>query len=202
MSRITAALQHFAQSYGFPGLFLIAFLDSSFLSLPQVNDLLIIWMVIEFPSRWMLYAGAATAGSVAGCLVMYGLARKGGEALLRKGMSERRVEWGMAQFQRWGLMAVLVPAILPPPAPFKIFILLAGVTKVPLGQFIAAVTIGRGFRYFGQALLARWYGQQALTFLEVHARPVSLALAGALVAGVVVYLLVRRRRSASVSAAI
>jgi membrane protein YqaA with SNARE-associated domain len=195
MSRITAALQQFAQTLGFPGLFLIAFLDSSFLSLPQVNDLLLIWMVIDHPSRWMLYAAAATLGSVTGCLVMYALARKGGEALLRRWMSEGRVQRGMAQFQRWGLLAVLVPSILPPPAPFKIFILLAGVTKVPVLQFVVAVSLGRGFRYFGEALLARLYGQQALAFLDQHARSVSLAVAGVVVLGAVVYLVVRRRRA-------
>jgi len=200
MSRIATAVQQFAQSLGAPGLFLVSFLDSSFLSLPQVNDLLIIWMVAERPGRWLLYASAATAGSVAGCLVMYFLARKGGEALLRKGMSAERVERGMKQFQRWGLLAVMVPAILPPPAPFKIFILLAGVAKVPVGQFIAAVAVGRGFRYFAEALLARWYGRQALTFLEAHARPVSIGVAALIVAGAVVYFLVRRRRSAAATA--
>ncbi len=197
MSRIVAALQQFAQSLGAPGLLLVAFIDSSFLSLPQVNDLLIVMMVADRPGAWLLYATAATVGSVLGCLVMYGLARKGGEALLHKWMSAGRVTRGMEQFQRWGLLAVLVPAILPPPAPFKIFVLLAGVAKVPLPKFIAAVALGRGFRYYGEALLARWYGAQAMTFLEANATPVSLALAGLIVVGALVYIVVGRRRRAA-----
>lgn len=202
MSRIVSAIQQFAQSLGAPGLVLVAFLDSSFISLPQVNDLLIVMMVADRPDRWLLYATAATIGSVLGCLVMYGLARKGGEAVLRKWMSKGKVQAGMRQFQRWGLLAVLVPAILPPPAPFKIFVLLAGVAKVPLLQFTAAVALGRGVRYYGEALLARWYGKQAMTFLETNARPVSIGLAALVVLGALAYILWRRRRPSSATSAL
>lgn len=202
MSRIVSAIQQFAQSLGAPGLVLVAFLDSSFISLPQVNDLLIVMMVADRPDRWLLYASAATLGSVLGCLVMYGLARKGGEAVLSRWMSTGRVKAGMQQFQRWGLLAVLVPAILPPPAPFKIFVLLAGVAKVPLLQFTAAVALGRGVRYFGEALLARWYGQQAITFLEANARPVSIALAALVLIGALAYVLWRRRRPSTEGSAL
>ncbi len=197
MSRFVNAVHQFAQSLGAPGLVLVAFLDSSFISLPQVNDLLIVWMVTQRPDAWLLFATASTVGSVLGCLVMYGLARRGGEALLRRWMRADKVEKRMASFRRWGLLAVLVPAVLPPPAPFKVFVLLAGVAKVPLLSFVAAVAVGRGFRYYGEALLARWYGEQALTFLAEHARPVSLTLAGVIVVGAVVWAWVRRRSAAA-----
>lgn len=200
MTRIVASIHQFAQSLGAPGLVLVAFLDSSFLSLPQVNDLLIVLMVAERPQAWFLYATASTVGSILGCLVMYGLARKGGEAVMRRYLSAGRVERGMASFQRWGLLAVLVPALLPPPAPFKVFILLAGVAKVPVLSFVAAVALGRGVRYYGEALLARWYGRQAMTFLEQHARPVSLALVAVLVVGAVAWVVVRRRRTRAAAA--
>jgi membrane protein YqaA with SNARE-associated domain len=197
MSRFVNAVHQFAQSLGAPGLVLVAFLDSSFVSLPQVNDLLIVWMVTQRPDAWLLYATASTVGSVLGCLVMYFLARRGGEALLRRWMRADRVEKRMASFRRWGLLAVLVPAVLPPPAPFKVFVLLAGVAKVPLLSFTAAIAVGRGFRYYGEALLARWYGEQALTFLAEHARPISLGLAAAIVVGAIAWAYVRRRRSAA-----
>ncbi len=200
MSKVVATVQSFALALGAPGLFLVAFLDSSFLSLPQVNDLLLIWMVSREPSLWMLYAAMATLGSVAGCVVMYLLARKGGERILRKMVSHARIEKGRATFQRWGLLAVLVPSILPPPAPFKVFVLLAGVVQIPLWQFVAAVGLGRGFRYFGEALLARWYGQQAIEFLDENLRPISLAIAAALVVGAVAYALLRQRRTQQASA--
>ena len=195
MSKVVAAVQSFALTLGAPGLFLVAFLDSSFLSLPQVNDLLLIWMVTKKPSFWLLYAAMATLGSIVGCVVMYLLARKGGERLLRKMVSPERMERGRETFQRWGLLAVLVPSMLPPPAPFKVFVLLAGVVQIPLWQFVAAIGLGRGFRYFGEALLARWYGQQAMEFLDHNLRPVSLGIAAALVVGAIAYALLRQRRT-------
>ena len=195
MSKVVASLQSFALTLGAPGLFLVAFLDSSFLSLPQVNDLLLIWMVSKHPSRWLLYAAMATLGSLAGCIVMYLLARKGGERLLRKMVSQRRMEKARATMQRWGLLAVLVPSLLPPPAPFKLFVVLAGAVHIPLWEFVAAIAIGRGTRYFGEALLARWYGQQAMSFIDAHMRPISLALAAVLVVGALLYVLLRQRRT-------
>ena len=195
MSKVVAAIQSFALTLGAPGLFLVAFLDSSFLSLPQVNDLLLIWMVTREPSLWLVYAAMATLGSIAGCLVMYYLARKGGERVLRKMVSHSRMEKGRETFQRWGLLAVLVPSMLPPPAPFKVFVLLAGVVQIPVWQFVAAIGAGRGFRYFGEALLARWYGQQAMEFLDHNLRPISLGIAAALVVGAVAYALLRQRRT-------
>lgn len=194
MSKVVAAVQSFALTLGAPGLFLVALLDSSLLSLPQVPDLLLIWMVTQHPSRWLLYAVMATLGSMAGCTGMYLLARKGGERVLRKMVSAERMARGRATFQKWGLLAVLVPSILPPPAPFKVFVLLAGVVQIPLWQFMTAIGLGRGFRYVGEALLARWYGQQALTFLDENLRPISLGLAAAIVVGALLWALFRQRR--------
>lgn len=195
MSKVVATVQSFALSLGAPGLFLVTLLDSSVLSLPQVPDLLLVWMVTRQPSLWLVYAAMATAGSVAGCTMMYLLARKGGERVLRKMVSAHRMERARKTFQKWGLLAVLVPSILPPPAPFKVFVLLAGVVQVPLWQFIAAVVLGRGFRYTALALLARWYGQQAMTFLDENLRPIFLGLAVILVLGGLGYALVRHRRT-------
>lgn len=195
MSKVIATVQAFALSLGAPGLFLVTLLDSSVLSLPQVPDLLLIWMVSRQPSMWLVYALMATAGSVVGCTAMYLLARKGGERVLRKMVSAERMERGRQTFQRWGLLAVLVPSILPPPAPFKVFVLLAGVVQIPIWQFAAAIALGRGFRYTGEALLARWYGQQAITFLDQNLRPVSLGLAAILVVGAIAYAVFRQRRA-------
>lgn len=195
MSKVIATVQSFALSLGAPGLFLVTLLDSSVLSLPQVPDLLLIWMVTREPSMWLVYALMATVGSVAGCTTMYLLARKGGERVLRKMVSAQRMERARQTFQRWGLLAVLVPSILPPPAPFKVFVLLAGVVQIPLWQFVAAIALGRGFRYTGEALLARWYGQQAITFLDQNLRPISLGLAAVLVVGAIAYAVFRQRRT-------
>ena len=188
MSRFVAWIQAFALSLGAPGLLVVAFLDSSFLSLPEINDLLLVWMVTQHKARMPIYAAASTLGSIAGCLVLYYLGRKGGDALVRRRFNAERVDRALGAVQRNGVMAVLIPSLLPPPAPFKIFVLLAGVAQVNVSRFVAAVGIGRGIRYFGEGLLAVRYGDQAISYLENNLRTVSLVLVGVLVAGLIAYL--------------
>jgi membrane protein YqaA with SNARE-associated domain len=188
LSKIAAWVRAVALTLGAPGLFLVAFLDSSFLSLPEVADLLVIWMVTRSPQRLILYVAAATLGSLAGCLVMYFLGRKGGDALIRKRFASGSIERTMAAFQRYGVLVVLIPAILPPPAPFKIFVLLAGVAGISPGKFSAAIVIGRGARYLVLGILAVKYGETAMAYVEENGLQVAIAVVGLLVAGLVAYL--------------
>ena len=95
-----------------------------------------------------------------------------------------------------GILAVAIPAILPPPAPFKVFVLLAGVAKVPISQFVTAVALGRGFRYFAEGWLAVRYGEQAETLLVENGAVVSLVLAGTVAAATIAYFLLRNRNRA------
>jgi len=179
VKRLLLWIQGVAVAMGGPGLFLIGYLDSSFLSFPEVNDLLIIGMVMKHPHLLPYYAVMATLGSVLGCLTIYYIARKGGEAFLRKRFKEHHVDRGLKLFQQYGLLVLVVPALLPPPAPFKIFVLMAGVAAVPVWQFVAAIGIARGIRYFGEGLLAVWYGDRAFAFLHDHTAAIGLSLAGA-----------------------
>src|SRR5450631_3010721 len=144
MSRFVAWVRVAALTLGAPGLFLVAFLDSSFLPLPGITDVLLVVMVTRHSAGLVWYVLAATLGSIGGCLVLHYLGRKGGEALVRKRFAGPRVERAMAALQRHGVMAVLVPSILPPPAPFKIFVLLAGVVGIRPVPFATAIAIGRG----------------------------------------------------------
>jgi membrane protein YqaA with SNARE-associated domain len=177
VSRLLKWIEGLALALGGPGLFLLAFLDSSFLSFPEVTDILIIVLVTKHPERYLWYTALPTLGSVLGCYVLYALARRGGEAFLRKRLKDQHVERAFALFRRYGLLAVAVPSILPPPVPFKMFVLAAGAARVKPLDFIMAVTIGRGIRFFGEGLLALWYGQWALELLHEHGRTVSLWLA-------------------------
>ncbi len=179
MKSFLAAIQNAAIAMGGPGLFLIAYLDSSFLSFPEVNDIMIIGMVMRHPQRLVYYVLMSTIGSVLGCLSIYYLARKGGEAFMRKRFKEHHVDRAMVLIQRYGLLAIVVPALLPPPAPFKIFVLLAGVAAIPVWQFVTAIFIARIIRYGGEGLLAIWYGDRAFAFLQDHAKEIGLGLAGA-----------------------
>ena len=198
MSRIINWVQAFALSIGGPGLFVIAFLDSSFLSLPEINDLLVIMLVIQNKQLMAYYALMATLGSIAGCLVLYFIGRKGGEAMLRRRFGGPRLERAMDFYQRYGVLAIAIPAILPPPSPFKVFVVMAGVAKLPVLQFVSAIALARGFRYFGEGWLAVRYGDQAITMLEENGRALSLGLAVIVVGSVVAYLIWRsRQRSAA-----
>lgn len=194
MRRLVGRLRVFALTLGAPGLFLIAFLDSSFLSLPEIADLLVVYMVTRNKARMLLYVAAALTGSLAGCMVMYYIGLKGGEALLRKRFAGGTIDRARAAFQRHGVMTVLIPSILPPPAPFKIFVLLAGAAGIRAGEFATAIAIGRGARYLLLGFLAVKYGDQTMEFVGRHAMGVSLGVVGVLAGGFVAYLLVSKVR--------
>ncbi len=196
MARIITWVQTFAIAIGGPGLFIIAFLDSSFLSLPEINDLLVITMVIENPERMPYYALMATLGSITGCLVLYVLGYRGGQAVLKRRFGGPKLDRAMALSKKYGVLAVALPAILPPPAPFKVFVLLAGVARVPWLKFAVAVGLGRGLRYFGEGWLAVRYGDRAIVLLEENSVFVSLVLAAMVfVGGIAFFLWSSRRRS-------
>lgn len=197
MKGVVTWLQKFALAWGGPGLLLIGFLDSSFLSFPEVNDLLIVFMVTQHKNLLLYYALMATTGSVLGCLALYYVARKGGETFLRKRFKASHVEGGLNLYKKYGLLVVIVPALLPPPAPFKIFVLLAGVAGVPIWQFVTAVFTARFIRYFGEGLLAVYYGDQAGAFIKAHAQEVGLGLAALALVGGVAWIAWQRRKARS-----
>jgi membrane protein YqaA with SNARE-associated domain len=192
MEKFADWVRSVAMSLGAGGLFIVGFLDSSFLSLPELNDLLLIWMVVEHKERMVLYATASTLGSVAGCLTLYYLGRKGGAALVKRRFGVERTARAAATFERYGVMAVLIPSLLPPPLPFKVFVVLSGVVGISPSRFLVAVCVGRGLRYFGEAFLAVRYGDQALTLLREHGRSATLLLAAVLLTGLAGYVLWRR----------
>ena len=196
MEQLVAGLQQFAERFGGVGMAVIAFLDSSFVSMPNVNDLLIVWQTIEHPTRWWYYAGMTTVGSVVGSMVIYWIGRRSGEAFLLKRFKPQRIARVRGFFQRYGLWAILAVAIIPPPAPYKIFVLLAGVGGVGPGAFALAVTIGRGVRYGLEGWLARVYGQAAAAFLRDNLTIVSVWAVGGLAVAASVFVVWRRRRSA------
>ena len=181
MKAFISSIYGFALSLGGAGLFGVAFLDSSFISLPQINDILVVLMVTENKAWMPYYAAMATLGSVAGCYVIYYLAERGGAAFLRKRLKPGHTERALALYKKHGLMALMVPALLPPPAPFKLFVLMAGVAEVRPLQFVAAIAVARGARYLALGVLAIYYGDSALELMRTRGRDVALALVGFIV---------------------
>ncbi len=193
MGSILSAIQHWATALGGVGMFVIAMLDSSFLSFPQVNDLLIIVASTKNPERMPFYAGMTVAGSLIGCLALYVVARRGGEGFLRKRLKGKRVDRALGLYQKYGLLAVIVPSLLPPPVPFKLFVLMAGAAAVSPLKFSLAVVIGRSIRYFGEGYLATLYGERAADFMKQYGGEIGIGLA--VLAVTVTVIVIRTRRS-------
>jgi membrane protein YqaA with SNARE-associated domain len=183
-----------ALSLGGPGLFVVALADSSFLSLPQINDVLVVVMVTSHKEWMPYYAAMATLGSVAGCYLIYVLARRGGEAFLHKRLKPGAVERTLSLYKRHGLLALMIPALLPPPAPFKLFVLAAGFAGVKPWQFVAAIAVARGARYLALGFLAVNYGDAALELMRTQGRVVALWMVGAMVLVVLAWWLWQRRQ--------
>jgi membrane protein YqaA with SNARE-associated domain len=177
--KLPAWLQNLVNVMGGGGLFVVAFFDSSVLSFPFVTDALVMQLSFSNPARMPYYASMAAAGSLAGCIWLYLLAKKGGEAYFHRhasGRAEQVKEW----VDSHAFLSVFIPAILPPPLPFKIFVLAEGVFQVPLRTFILAILLGRGLRYFAEGVLAVRYGDAVLQYLLAHARIFALLAVAAL----------------------
>jgi membrane protein YqaA with SNARE-associated domain len=151
---------------GSPGMFLVAFCDSSFLSLPEINDILIVTSAAADPSSVWLNVLMTTLGSVAGCTVLWELGRRGGETFLVKRFGGHRVDQVRAAFQRYDVLALAIPALLPPPMPFKIFVLSAGVFGFRYRRFFTTLMVARGLRYAVWGVVGAIYGDEALLVLQ------------------------------------
>jgi membrane protein YqaA with SNARE-associated domain len=185
-----------ALSFGGPGLFVVAFLDSSFVSLPQINDLLVVFMVVKNKAWMPYYATMATLGSVAGCYVLYLIAERGEDFIGRRTRTPR-ADRVLAAYRKRGVLALMIAAILPPPAPFKLFVLLAGAAGVRPVPFVLAVAVARGARYVALGVLTIWYGDAALELMRTHGPVVGLWLAIIIAAAAVGWWFVKRARARS-----
>jgi len=184
------------------GLFVISFLDSSFLSLPEVNDILVVTAAAADPEHAWLPALMATAGSVAGCCMLWWTARQGAGTRLERYLGPARLRRAKRQFLRWHALALIVPALLPPPMPFKAFVIAAALVKYPLSRFATTLLLARGLRYGVWAVLGAIYGDEGLALLRAfdawvvrHAPALVLATATLLAAGLAAFA-VRRLRGA------
>ena len=173
-------LQGLVMAFGGGGLFVVTFFDSSLLSFPFFPDAVLIELCISKPVLMPYYASMAALGSLFGCLVLYFIAEKAGEAFFHKhagGKAQKIKEW----VDNNGFLSAFIPAILPPPFPFKPFILAEGVFQVPAKTFILAILLGRGLRYGTEGILAVRYGDAALGYLKSHGGTFALAVLAVMV---------------------
>lgn len=155
-------------AWGPPGLFLFAVIDGAGVPTPNGLDALLLLLTINRPSFAWGFAAITLVGSLIGCTFLFYMARKGGEAGLKKYRARPRFvrleEW----FQRYGLLTIFIPALLPIPLPLKFFILCAGVFEVRLPVFWAVLLAARIPRYFALAYLGSQLGTQSGPWLLAH----------------------------------
>lgn len=173
-----------------------AAVDAAFLGMPL--DAIVAGYSYADPKRFLLYAVMAAFGSAVGSIIIYFIGYKGGEVLLVKRIGERRFNAIKASFERHEFLAVMLPSMLPPPTPFKLFVLSAGVAEMSFGHFLAAIFFGRLIRFSVVSLIVIRYGPQILGFIggvfHHHLRFAIAVLASAILVGWWVWRL-RRRRS-------
>jgi len=178
-----------------PAMIIIGALDSSLLSLPEINDYLVVGRCFKDPKAAFYFPLFAAAGSVIGCHLLYTIIRRGGQAVLRKRFKLSQIQRVERAYERFGFLAIGIPAILPPPLPFKIFVATAGALEYPRWKFLLTVMIARSFRYYVEGILAVFYGRRVFVFMQDNGLVILSIVASLVLVGVIVYLIISRRRS-------
>jgi membrane protein YqaA with SNARE-associated domain len=201
LRRISRWLQHYvigAPLYiAAPAMVVIGALDSSLLSLPEINDYLVVGRCIRHHSAVFYFPLFAAAGSVIGCLLLYSIMRRGGQALLRRRFKAEHILRAERAYARFGVLALAIPAVLPPPLPFKIFVATAGTLEFPRWRFLVTVMIARSLRYYTEGILAVLYGERALRFLRDNGLVIISIIAALALVVLLIYLLSGRGREAA-----
>ncbi len=190
-----AWFQHVFLPYGAFGLIGLSFVDSGLMPLPEAIDALVVAMGLTYPNKIPEYVMAAALGSVLGCVFLYFIAARGGHAFLERRLGAKRAQQIRVRFEKYEFITLLVTSMLPPPTPFKAFILTAGVVEVNPWKFAGAIGLGRLFRYTVEAYLALRYGQAALTWTGAHGLQIGMGVMGAMAAVIVAIWLKARRES-------
>lgn len=181
-------LSEYLITFGAFGLFAVALLDSTFVPLPSSVDALMLLLSTTYPSWMLLYAFMATAGSALGCLILYLVSRRAGARALNR-FSESKQRRVRLWIERYDMFAVLAATLLPPPFPFKLFVVTAGVFRFSLWRFMLAIVVGRAFRFLLEGYFAVRYGTQAKEILAKYYPWIGLGL----VLGLIVFVVLRQR---------
>jgi len=169
-------LSHWLLSFGPFGLLAIAFLDSVMIPMPGGVDAMLLLLATARPSWMLIYVAAATIGSTAGCVGLYKISQKAGHRALAK-FSESKQKRVKDLIDRYDVLSVLVASLLPPPFPFKLFVVSAGVFRLNLLRFTIAIAAGRTFRYLLEGYLAARYGEHAKEILGRYYPAIGIGLA-------------------------
>ena len=180
-----------------PAMILIGALDSSLLSLPEINDYLVIARCYTHPETAFIFPLFPAIGSVLGCLLLYTILRRGGRAVLHRRFRMDHVLRVERAYARFGILALAIPALLPPPMPFKIFVATAGALQFPRRRFLLTIMLARSVRYYTEGTLAVFYGERVLRFLKDNGALIVSIAAGLFVIALAIYLLSSKGRAAA-----
>lgn len=169
-------LSPFLLRFGPLGLFAIAFLDSVMVPMPGGVDAVLLLLSASRPAWMLIYAAVATIASTAGCLVLYHLSRRAGQRALAR-FSPAKQKRVKDLIDRYDVLSVLVASVLPPPFPFKLFVVSAGVFRLDAVRFAIAIACGRAFRYLLEGYLAARYGEHAKELLARYYPTIGVGLA-------------------------
>ncbi|MGE0883787.1 MAG: YqaA family protein [Blastocatellales bacterium] len=182
-----------------PLMLLVGALDSSLLSLPEVNDYITVTRVAHNPTEVYYFPLFPAVGSVIGCLLLYRIVRRGEQFVTRR-FHPKHLDQVKEMYRKWGVLALVIPALLPPPMPFKIFVAAAGALNYPAGRFAITILIARLARYYFWGILAYFYRDEVrkmLGWLETHFFTVLGVVIGTVVLILVSRFLIGRFRSSS-----
>jgi membrane protein YqaA with SNARE-associated domain len=192
MAKMNLVLLPFLAKFGIWGIGALAMLDSSTIPVPM--DAFLAFSVWHDKSRFVLYCLAGAAGSTIGGLLPYGLGRAGGELFLLKRVNRERFEAIRTRFEKQEFLAMMIPSMLPPPTPWKIFVFAAGVFEMRVLPFMLAVFCGRMVRWLVLSLLVLKLGPGAVDVVAHHALTV-MGIVGVLAVGGFAWWWFRKKRA-------
>ena len=192
LARYTAWIWGLLKVLGIWGPFVIAFADSALLGMPV--DAIVATYVYQDRKRFLFYVAMASLGSALGSIPLYLIAYAGGEKVLRKRISEERFLKIHRSFEEHEFWALMFPGMLPPPMPFKIFVLAAAVFEMKFRDFLAAIFAGRFVRFLVLSLLVLYFGPQIVGLLGTLFRRHWLWVLAAVLTALLLWWLMRRRK--------
>src|SRR2546430_12257198 len=198
--RLAHFLVHVPLYVAGPAMILIGALDSSLLSLPEVNDYLVMARCYTHPRTVYFFPLFRAIGSVLGCLLLYTILRRGGQAVLHRRFRIDHVLRVERAYARFGILALAVPALLPPPMPFKIFVATAGALQFPRRRFLLTILVARSLRYYIEGTLAVFYGERVLHFSKDNGLLIISVVTALCLLGLAIYLLSTKGRKAVIDA--
>jgi membrane protein YqaA with SNARE-associated domain len=192
LHKLTLVMLTLLKPLGVWGVCALAIVDSS--SIPMPIDAIVIGYVAANHSKFVLYALMAALGSAIGSLLPYYLGRAGGEIFLLKRINRQRYEQLRDRFERQEFLAIMIPAMMPPPMPVKLFELAAGVFEMKPAWFFSAIFLGKFLRFILWALITVFYGREIVEHLG-HAfhQHLGLILAGLGILAILLALYITRR---------